>query len=79
MEKYLKMAVFRRYLAHFWHILCAFWAGFAADSGRIGVRGFPGIQVSDRMKWFYAGSERGLGSPRYIFYGDGQRPGAPGE
>jgi hypothetical protein len=44
MEKYLKMAVFRRYLAGFWRILGAFMACFAADSGQNVVRGFSGIQ-----------------------------------
>ena len=44
MEKYLKIAVFRRYLVPFWRILDAFMAGFAADWGRIGVRGFLGLK-----------------------------------
>src|ERR1035438_3146676 len=49
MEKYLKMAVFRRYLVYFRRILDAFLAGFAADSGRIGAISTSRIRATDRV------------------------------
>jgi hypothetical protein len=41
-QKWLFLGVIWQVLGAFW---THFWQVFAADSGRIGVRGFPGLQV----------------------------------
>ena len=87
MEKYSKMAVFRRYLAGFRRILDAFLAGFCSRFGADWGPWFPRSPGLLAYEMVLSGSERGLGSPHYsrsggrrsIYYLDGQRPEAPGE